>query len=650
VSAPAGPARRGFRPDVEGLRAVAILLVAGYHARVPGMTGGYVGVDVFFVLSGYLITGLLVREAEATGTVGLVQFYARRARRLLPALLVVAGTTAVVGAVVFAPAEQVHLARTALATVAYVSNVHFARGRTDYLGAATETNPFLHTWSLSVEEQFYVVWPLFVLFGLGVLGRRGRTPNVRRLLAWMTVAAALSFALCVVWTGTRQPWAFFLSPPRAWEFALGALAVLAARPLGRADHALGWIGLVGVLAAAVLFGATTPFPGAAALLPAVSTVLLLRAGAADPDGPLARLLGWRPFQEVGRLSYSWYLWHWPALVIGAALVPDLPLAARLGLLVLSLGLAEVSYRFVEEPVRRSPGLARRPGLSLAVTVAATVVGVGLALAWSALAGGASRGPEQRRFTEAGDDLPAVYASGCHADFYAVEADGCVSGAARATRTAVLLGDSHAAQWHPALDTLARAHGWRLVSLTKSDCPAVDVPVYSAFVGRTYTECAAWRGSALDAVARLRPDLVVVTSEAEGIGAAAWTDGMPRVLADLSATARRVVLLRDTPVAPFDVPTCLARNAWRPLALASGSCAFASGGQGADVWEAQRRAAAPFENVVAVDLTGLVCPGGACRPEQAGRITYRDAHHLTAGYVRALAPAFGRQVGMAEVRP
>ena len=645
-------ARSAFRPDIEGLRAVAVLLVVAYHAGVPGVAGGYIGVDVFFVLSGYLITGLLVREAAATGTVALAAFYARRARRLLPALLAVVAATVAASAVVFAPAEQVGLARSAFSAAAYVSNVRFARAQTDYLGAAAEADPFLHTWSLSVEEQFYAVWPLFVLAGLGVLGRRGAVADRRRLAAWLGGALALSFALGLWWTATRQPWAFFLSPPRAWEFAAGALAVLARPPQagpswsGRAERALGWAGLAGILAAATLFGGTTPFPGVAALLPAVSTVLVLRATQA---AGLQRLLGWRPLQHAGRLSYSWYLWHWPVLVVGAALVPDAPLAVRLGLVAGSLGLAHASYRLVEQPVRRSARLS--PWRSLAATGVATAAGVALALGWGALAARSARSDAQARYTDARADLPAVYASGCHADVAATQARGCASGDTRAARTVVLLGDSHAAQWHPALDALALARGWRLVTLTRSSCPAVDVEVFSRFAGRTDTECGLWRRSALAAVARLRPALVVVASEgAYGLSPAEWEAGTARVLAHLSRSAARVVVLRDTPAAAFDVPMCAARGAWRPdvwrRVSGAASCSFpAVRPEASAVWAAQARAAGVFATVATADLTGAVCPGGTCRPERGGRPTYRDAHHLTAGYARSLAPALGARLGL-----
>ena len=650
---PAPPAERlvprpRFRADIEGLRAVAVLLVVLYHAGVPGFGGGYVGVDVFFVLSGALITWLLVHEAGETGTVDLRRFYARRARRLLPAVAVVLVATVAAGAVVLAPLEQEGVARSALATAAYLSNVLFARRATDYLGAAAEGDPLLHTWSLSVEEQFYLAWPLFVLLALGALGRAGGRPlrqaqgklSRRRLVGWMGTVAALSFAACVVVTQARQPWAFSLSPFRAWEFAAGALGVLLAgggaagrrlipgRP-GTAESVLGWVGLAALAAASVLYGAETPFPGAAALVPVLATVAVLHAGTARTETALARALAWRPLQEVGRLSYSWYLWHWPVLVYADALGWADALPARLALLAVSLGLAEASYRLVEDPVRHHPALACRAGRSLALAAALTAGGVALSLGWERAAQTWAASPGQARFSEARADVPALYASGCVADVYDTAPPDCVFGEADADTTVVLFGDSHAAQWFPALARLAAERGWRLVPLVKTSCPAVDVETVNPRLGRVYGECPAWRRAAYAEMARLRPALVVASSSSvyflpsypdrTPVAAwdAAWGAGAGRAFRRLADVADRVVYLEDSPRPGFDVPACLARGAWRPGPPRS-ACSF----PGADPerrWaaEVEREAAAPLPTVAYVAWTRrAVLRASRARPSAA----------------------------------
>jgi peptidoglycan/LPS O-acetylase OafA/YrhL len=641
----AAPSRHSHRPDIEGLRAIAILLVVAYHAGVPLVRGGYVGVDVFFVVSGYLITSLLVREAEATGSVDLWRFYARRVRRLLPAIAAVLLACTAAGVLLYAPVEQRELASASFSAATYLSNVYFARGATDYLGPSAETHPLLHTWSLSVEEQFYLAWPLFVLLALGALGARRGALSRRRLAGWMAGAAALSLIGSVVLTRYHQPWAFFSSPARAWEFAAGGLAVLVplrgwrgAAGSARGAAVQGWLGLGGIVAAALVFDADTVFPGVAALLPVLATVLVLRSAAAHPRCAPARALGVRPFQEIGRLSYSWYLWHWPVLVFAAVAVQDeLGWPARLALTGLALAIAEASYRLVENPVRRSPRLT--PAHAMAMAACLTLVGAGVSLAWRRAATEWSRSPVNARLERARDDLPAVYASGCHADFERVEADpaACTSGMAAASRTMVLFGDSHAAQWYPALEAMADERGWRLVSFTKSACPAVDRPTANRRLGREYRECAAWRRDALAEVRKLHPDLVVVASSDEyALSRTDWLHGTDRVLRSLSASSGAVAILRDTPRPGFDVAACVARRSWGVGALQWRRCEARMNGAGPDpVFQALRRAARPYRNAYVVDMGPYVCPRSPCLLYRDGVLLYRDTHHLTAEFAATL---------------
>ena len=370
------PARGAFRPDIEGLRAIAILLVVGFHAGVPGFSGGYVGVDVFFVLSGYLITGLLVREIEKNGSVDLPNFYARRARRLLPALALTLLVTVLVGIAIYPPfeANQGGFGATAVSTAAYASNLYFAGSSTDYFGPDREKNPLLHTWSLSVEEQFYLLWPLFIMFAVGAFAWQGRkNMNRSRLFWWMSAAAAASFALSFYLTSRQQPWAYFSSPTRAWEFALGAIFVLLPYKAGKEASFVGWVGLAGIGLAAIAFDRTTVFPGLPALLPAISTGLALRG--AEANGLMVRVLSLEPLQKIGRLSYSWYLWHWPVIVFGAAIIAAPSLALRVGLALASLAIAAASFRWVEDPIRHNRGLAKRPMYAFAMAAAIAVVGM-----------------------------------------------------------------------------------------------------------------------------------------------------------------------------------------------------------------------------------------------------------------------------------
>ena len=650
-----------FRPDIEGLRAIAILLVVGYHAAVPGLSGGYVGVDIFFVLSGYLITGLLVGEINKTGKVDFRRFYARRARRLLPALTLTLLVTIIASAAIYPPSEvmQGGVAATAVSTAAYASNLYFAGRGADYFAPNPEKNPFLHTWSLSVEEQFYLFWPLFIIFALKVPAfQNPQKANGRRLLPWMATAVMLSFTLSLYLTAVRHSWAYFTSPTRAWEFALGGFVVLLPQAgaffgipknglLNRRISALqldvdksaslfGWMGLGGICLAAVAFGKKTFFPGFAVLLPALSTILVLWAGTSRVTNSLVRVLRVRPLQEIGRLSYSWYLWHWPVLVLGSALVPAPSLSVRAGLVGFSLGLSVLSYRLVENPIRNARKLAGSHRYAFAMAGLLTVLGIGASFAWRQTSTRKAMEPAQLRFTLASKDFAASLLNDkCTTDVFDVKLRTCTFGAETTSPPIVLFGDSHAAQWFPALEPIAKKRGFRLVPIVKLGCPAVDAPLFDPDMGRFYTECAEWRKTAINKIQQIQPVLTIVSSsERYVLGDDEWRNGINSVLKNLSESSQTVLVLRDTPGANFNIPSCLAYRLWRPSFVPSRSCVF-SAPQTSKVYEFQRSAEAQLMNVFTADMSYIICPNGICTGLRNGLVMYRDSDHLTASFVQTL---------------
>jgi peptidoglycan/LPS O-acetylase OafA/YrhL len=365
---PAG--RAHFRPDIEGLRAVAIIAVLLYHVGLPGVPGGFVGVDVFYVISGFLITGLLEREFTATGRIDLIVFYARRARRLLPAALVVIAVTVVASAVLLSELRFPEVAGDGAAAALYVSNYRFALGATDYLAADIDPSPLLHYWSLAVEEQFYLIWPVMVMVGARVL-------SVGRLWWLVTPIAVASLGLSVVWTDIAAPWAFFSLPTRAWELAVGALiAIGALRMPARWPRslatAMGVAGLAMIVAAAMLIDGSMPFPGLVALLPVVGTGLLIVAGERHDAVP-TRLLASRLPRWFGRISYSLYLWHWPVLILVPLVIGRSDLPVMIGLAVVTIGVAELSTRYVEAPFREGRALRLPPARTVGLAAGTSVV-------------------------------------------------------------------------------------------------------------------------------------------------------------------------------------------------------------------------------------------------------------------------------------
>lgn len=638
-----------FRPDVEGLRAIAILLVALYHAGLPYLPGGFVGVDLFFVLSGFLITGLLVKEIESTGTVNFASFYARRARRLIPAAAFIVVATLLVAQFIYAPQELVALTKDAITTSLYASNLWFAHISTDYLAAGAEKSPLLHTWSLSVEEQFYFVWPLFLLWALR--GRKGQVPSRQRLIGIMVALALVSLAAAEWLTHLAQPWAFFASPTRAWEFAVGGLAWFvptrwwAERP--RLRQALFWGGLLMLMGAAIGYGHETVFPGVTAMLPVAGGALMLVSHVPGQSTTAERLLRHPVMQWLGSRSYSWYLWHWPVLILAGRLVPEKTLAMNLGCIALALLLAEACYRFVENPLRFSPLLARRPAYSISFAITLTLVSAASAGWWRYSGDLESHSPEQISFTQAMADVPReIYGTTCHLSLLDTQTGECVFGDKDATTTVVLFGDSHAAQWFPAMQSLAKQHNWKLVSLTKSACPVASVVPVNRQLGRLYTECAEWREQTLEKIIALRPAMVVMgyyryvslpDESLEPISQTRWREGMRDTLARFDAAGVPVAVMRDNPRPGFDVPRCLARQAKQPwLDL---DCSFSRQPSLDSVEYALiREAARDLAHVRFVDMSDDICADNHCTPmDDSGIVWFRDDHHLTTAAVKQLAP-------------
>ncbi len=681
---------------------VAVVL---FHADIPGVGGGFVGVDVFFVISGFLITGLLWREASNTGTVRLARFYGARARRLLPASATV-GVVIMLGAAVLVPALLSRgIIKDGIASALYVSNYRFMLQGVEYLATNAPPSPFQHYWSLGVEEQFYLVWPALIIATAWIVRRvRRRTgahaaSSERPYLVVLALVAAVSFAVSLVATHLAPPVAFFSLPTRAWELAVGGLVALTAghwRRLPPLPAAIaGWGGLALILLACVRLGRSTPYPGTAALLPVLGAALVIAAGSAAPSQGCGRALAARPMRAIGRVSYSWYLWHWPVLLMAmpAAAWPRHPLGLGIAAILISLGLAVLTLRFIENPLRFAGPVRRSASRSLAVGGAATAVAVGVGVALLVMVPTpVGRGPAAPALTitatapPAGSDITAYDAAvrqafaqvqaavaasvdlkavpsnlnpsladaktrplgskGCLRDILLVDQPLCATGDTASSTTVALVGDSNAAMWEPAFEKVATQRHWRLETLAKGYCPLMDLPTAIPLFGREYTECEQWRDQITGRLRAEHPRLVVLSMMrrygaqygwASGFTSydPAWIASLTRQVQQLRSIGAQVLVLGPMPDPQSVVPLCLSLH----LDDAS-ACSPHTSKAVNQPGIAAEAAATKAGGGQYSDLTELFCTADRCPVIVGNTLVYRDQDHVTFEYSQLLAPVVG----------
>ncbi|WP_405940908.1 acyltransferase family protein [Streptomyces sp. NBC_00207] len=663
------PHRSAFRPDVEGLRAVAVLAVLAFHAGIPWATGGFVGVDVFFVISGYLITGLLVREAITTGRIRLGDFFSRRARRLLPSAAVVLGAVAVAGALLTVPLRRTDVEYDVVAAALSLANWRFVSQQTDYLAAGHEQSPLLHFWSLAVEEQFYLCWaPLLAVLVLCTARavRRGRAVRSAVVLVAAPLTLA-SFALALHWTRHSVSLAYLGTPSRVWQFGVGAMLALLPWHLMRGPRPLrllcGWAGAAAIGWCVVAYDAATPYPGFAALVPTLATAAVILAaipGRGERNAPgsheVGRLLAGRAPRAVGRLSYNLYLWHWPVLVLAEARTGPLGWPAKTALTLAAVLPALATMRWVEQPLRRSRTVSELPRRGLSVGVTAIVLPVVLALVAGTttlhrlgpatpvdpkgLPPGAASGPTLLARTsgtplvdgpvvpspvQARADFPPDGA--CEVAPAETRSPDCLFGAVDSPDRIVLLGDSHAGQWFSPMLALAAGRGWALQELVKQGCPLPELAVDSPQLGRAYRECDTWRADTLERLGQQpKPRLIVIASLNRYTAAPKLlAEGWEKTLQQLMALGAPIVYVEDTPVPGTDIPACVSGSP-----VSAGACAFSRKDALPPDPLAWRISSGALPGVRSVSVNQVLCPGdGPTCPAVLDRILlYRDDAHLT----------------------
>ena len=687
----------GFRDDIQGMRALAVLGILVYHAGLAPYSGGFVTLDVFFVLSGFLITTLLLREVARSGTIDLVGFYVRRARRILPA-----ATVTIVGTVVAAwlwipPIDARDTAVDGVWAALFGANIRFAIEETDYFTQSDPPSPLQHFWSLSVEEQFYLVMPALLLVAVLVtrrlLRRRGgaETDPTRGIVLTLAVVTAASFAWSVHASVASPESAYFSTFTRTWEFGVGALLAVAAPRLARslgpgARNALVLAGLGLIGAALFLIDSADPYPGWLALAPVLGTCAVITGGTDGPRTFSQRALGIAPLRVIGDASYSLYLWHWPVLVIAEQHVGRTLTLGELGIvLVVTALMTWASYRFVETPFRRKRVAAQARGMVFypaAVSVAVVSCLLTVNVIDGQLTGddpGISvadyeRGADGKRLSSdpavalveasvraalEGRDVPRklrpalVDVKKDRADVGDCEYEGpprrlCLAGDPDGKKTMVVVGNSHGRHWIPAFDKITEKAGWRAYYLVKSQCTAARVELVLPGEGEPWDECQEFNTWAQRQIERLRPDLVVVsTSGAPGLmiddrvvrGGADLVNelgaGFGRLFDDLGPHTKRLVLLTDVPKRTNVPHQCLSRADTDLKACLSGTDARV------DAIAAASAQAAREAGVRVVQTRKWFCVEDRCPAVIGNYIPMRDEGHITTVYARSLAEPLGK---------
>ena len=640
-----------YRPDVDGLRAIAVVAVILFHARLKAVAGGYIGVDVFYVISGYLITQFVDQRITA-GRFTILEFYERRARRIIPALFFLLIAASLAALLSLLPVDLVSFAKSEIATVALVPNVFFYVNA-GYFDSGARLKPLLHMWSLGVEEQFYIFFPPLML----VLSR-WRSLGTKRVIG-SVAAASLGLSVWMVQYRGESDAAFYLMPFRAWELLLGALLALRAFPTVRSRllrNVLAGFGLGAILISAVAFSSTTSFPGLSAVIPCLGAALIIYA---DESGPTltGSLLSVRPLVWVGLISYSLYLWHWPTLVLaeqmrGRVLSPVQTIAC----VIFSVAAAALSWRFVEQPFRNKTATVTRRALMVQAGVGAVaLVGAGLALA--VLDGVPRRFPPTAlayAYSHYGRDQNL---DPCRTPEQIQQAPGCHLGNAQVSTPSFLLwGDSHAAALAPAFEAAAEKSGIAGWITYKPACmPLLDVervgtpgcPQFNrnvlAIIERddipTVMLAGRWALAALGLTSRELDDgqsqvfFSDSSSTARSLGenAAVFARGLHRLLAHPAMLGRNVVLVIDLPDTGIDTPRYLARSViWGDVTNPSQDVriAMSSYTQASTRVDDQLARIAAEHHAVTIDPKTVLCRNAQCLIARTGRSLYRDSHHLT----------------------
>ncbi|WP_308286467.1 acyltransferase family protein [Streptomyces griseorubiginosus] len=648
---------RKYRPDIQGLRAVAIMMVVSMHCGILDIHGG---VDVSFVLSGFLIGSQLLAEIDKTGKVSLTKFWARRFRRLTPPMAIVIVGTAALAWLYGSPLRFRTYIEDGLSASLSFLNWRLVENGTDYFANDGSQTPYQHFWSLGIEEQFYLAAPILLVVLVWVSRKIFRN---RALVAlFLTAVIAGSFYLGWKKTSENQPLAYFSTHTRIWEITCGVLLALAATQVSRMNTGVAavvsWLGLTTVLVTASLISSTTPLPGYAVAGPVIGAVMVIAGGCANPRFGVERLLDNPVLDFVGNVSYGWYLTHWPLLVLWPSITDrDFTFEERMRVVVLSFLAAVVLHYAVERRFKKNVSLLDRPwkgvftgGFTTAGTAGAMVLAtiIPLNLATSSSSSTVAAGYTDKTSVEKATQRTQLSAAaqgglqsapknlatrGCIDNFDVakfVMRDGCVAGDPKGSKTLVLMGDSHAWQWNDLYDVIGKDLGVRVVTMAKGGCPPQTYRIVNPQLGREYTECDSWRRSAFAELKKIHPDVIVIADRVRGEANRAGAEASFKVLKD---TGAKLVYMTDTPEPGQNIPDCLAthidkitlcnRQQWQALEYTR--------------FRTMEREVAEKYGAEIIDTTPAFCAAGVCPAVIGDQIVYFDNSHITSSYSKTLKP-------------
>jgi peptidoglycan/LPS O-acetylase OafA/YrhL len=648
-----------YRPEIEGVRAVAAFLVAIYHIWLGTVSGG---VDVFFIVSGYLITTSLLSKMARSGGINLLEYLLGLAKRLFPIAFTVLFMTSLASIVLMPQSQWKQIIAESFTSAFYFQNWQLANNAVDYLAKNNEASPFQHFWALSIQGQFYVTWPIIILLAFFIGKRVLKTPPRKTLLALLTLIFAASLGYSVYITAANQPWAYFDTFARVWEFSLGGILALVIPYFNIKkfiSNMLGWLGLAIVCSTGILLPVSTVFPGYAALVPTTGVILIIIAAENSSHFGADRLLGSKPFLFFGSISYSFYLWHWPLLIFYFAYfgTEKVSLQGGLMILIMSFILSLFTTKGIETPVRKMN--VKEPKYKLATILAAFMLPVFIvSITWGTTFNQTIASLEEEYVVDippmevsaisndrepvtevfeiipstvyVKEDLPTFYANrDCFSEYNDPTVKRCSYGeTVYPDYTIALVGGSHSGHWFPALEELAANHKLRIDVYNKDACRFSD----DNFNGQLHDSCMEWNEKLIDLLKADPPDYIFTTANV-GKGDTIPT-GFLNQWKKLEGIAE-VFAVRDTPRMLVDPPLCVDEGELT-------KCSAPRQAVLADVLPWENTEGIP-SNVTFADLSQFFCDNENCKPVIGNILAYRDLHHISTYYSKMLAPALAEHL-------